>query len=212
MGRQSRQTRRAQERRAQSRGPQHGGSGTRNWSLIAGVAVVLAVVGLLAAQATGAMKLSSGASATPTISPGTPIAGIGCNQMEGTDYHIHAHISIYNKAKPVTISADTGHNYDQDCLYWLHSHDAIGIIHLEAPKVLKPPLSDWIKVQNATTPKNQNVSLVAPAGLTRKVWLNEKPYNGDPNKIRILPHRNITVEFGPPWVAPKKFDFKSHGI
>ena len=69
--------------------------------------------------------------------------GIGCDQgMPAGGYHVHAHLAVYVKGKPFTIGSDSGHYYAKDCLYWLHAHDSIGIIHIEADRAEKARFFD----------------------------------------------------------------------
>lgn len=217
MGRQrnSRQSRRAQERRQQvqqKRAPARKGP---NWSLIAGAVVVLAAIALFVLGASGKNPLGGVGAAHPTAteSPGKTIAGVGCNPMEGVVYHVHAALRVYNKGKLIPQSNDSGHNYNNDCLYWLHVHDQSGVIHVEAPKVIHPTLGTWIDVQR-TTNSAGDVSPIAmnKAGLQRHVWLNGKRYSGDPRSIVLKQHTDIVIEYGPPFSQPKPFDFKANGV
>ncbi len=237
MGRQSqsRQARRAQERRQREHGtkgePSLGSGGRRgaghrptthgrsrsgpNWSLIAGggvvaiaiVVFILAVAGVFNIKGSGAA-----AGATATIGPGPSIAGIGCDQgmTNPTAPHIHAHIAIYVKGKLQPISSNFGHDYNHDCLFWMHAHqDVNGIIHLESPVAVHPPLSTWYKILKETLPQSgAKVPQVAPtAGEQEKVWVNLKPYHGDPMNIKLYRHTNITIEIGAPFTPPKPFTF-----
>lgn len=210
MGRQTRQARRAQERRQAHSAARKTRGATPNWSVfgpIAAIAVaVLAFVIYLISQNGGASNASS--------SGGGPRAGgIGCgsNTMSVT-YHVHAHIAIFNKGKPQLIGQDFGHYYSGDCLYWMHAHDTTGIIHIEAPQTVTPTLQEWYDVQKLTLAKSAQISLTPPAGEQRKVWVNMKPYTGDPYNIKLFQHTDVTVEFGPPWVAPKRFNFAAYQV
>src|SRR5579859_8150286 len=109
MGRQTRQARRAQERRAQTRGHQAAKGPDRKW-LLAGVAVVLAAVALLVVF--NATNIGNN-SATPTATavPAASINGIGCNPGgEVVTYHQHAHLALIDKGKQVSIPALIGFN------------------------------------------------------------------------------------------------------
>jgi hypothetical protein len=37
------------------------------------------------------------------------------------------------------------------------------------------------------------------------VWVDGKPYGGDPTKIPLAAHTDIVLEIGPPYPAPPKF-------
>jgi hypothetical protein len=132
--------------------------------------------------------------------------------MTGSFFHIHAHIAIYVKGKQQTISPDFGHWYDKDCLFWTHAHqDVNGIVHIESPNHLFPTIAQWYKVAQTTLPPaGDTVPQITPRnGEQEKVWVDQKPYHGNPMQIHLKAHTNVVIEFGPPWVTPKPFTFPS---
>lgn len=195
MGRETRQQRRAKQRR-QQRQPQ---ARSLNWSLIGGVGVVLVVVALLGSQAVGLGKSNS-----PTQAADKPIDGIPCGQ-ETVTYHVHAHLTILEKGKPVVGPQDTGFG-TSGCLYWLHTHDATGVIHIEAPSSsFHPTLGKFFDI--AQTTNGESIMPVASPGEQLKIYLNQKPYHGNPRTITLLRHTTITIEIGPPLRLPQTYDF-----
>lgn len=64
----------------------------------------------------------------------TPLAvdGIQCNANEQFLFHIHAHIDILVNSQHMYIPPQIGIIPDK-CIYWLHTHDETGIIHIESP-------------------------------------------------------------------------------
>jgi hypothetical protein len=214
MGRQSRQARRAQERRAQHqrrRQPQSSRF-SLNWQVVAGIAVVLAFAGILGFKAlSGTSASGNSATSTSTIPSGPSVLGIGCDQgMPAGGYHVHAHLSVFVDGKAQTIGSDSGHYYAKDCLYWMHAHDSIGIIHIEAPHPTHPPLAAWLGILAKTNPGGAP-QVTPAAGQSRKVWVNGKLYSGDPAKIPLGLHENIQIDIGPPFTPYQTFDFKKHG-
>lgn len=195
--------------------PQSTGPQRRFW-LTGPVPILLALlVGTAAIVLGPPMKADGPMAVLPVPSappPGPTVRGIGCAAMSFIGFHIHAHIEFFEQGHSLPVSADTGHNFDHDCLYWIHAHDTLGIIHIEAPKRIRPTVAQWVAVENRTTYWYEHLGVEAPPGLTRRVWVNERPYSGDPAAIAITQHRDITVEFGPPWVRPKKFNFAMHGL
>jgi hypothetical protein len=212
MGRQSRQARRAHERRVQQRRrrePQKL-SITFNWQVLAGLVIVLGFAAILGFKALG-VGASSPSATTSTIPPGPKIAGVSCDQgMPAGGYHVHAHLSVYDKGKAQVIGQDSGHYYAKDCLFWLHAHDNIGIIHIEGPQVIHPALSTWLAVLNLTNPTGAPNITPGP-GQTRMVWVNGKVYIGNPEDIRLHPHDNIQIDVGPPFPPYQRFNFAAHG-
>jgi hypothetical protein len=213
MGRQTRQSRRAQERRAtqhQKARPLARKSGP-NWPLIIGGLIVLAVAAILGTMAVNGSSSASG-TPTPINVTGPSVAGIGCQSMEQGSYHVHAHLTVIDHGKPVVFSADSGHNYNNDCLYWLHAHDTVGILHVESPQEVHPPLSAWYKILGLPLTKTQIGTAKVKSGDTVKAWVNMKPYHGNIGQIKISAHTDITIEVGPPFSTPKKFPFAKYNV
>ncbi len=90
----------------------------------------------------GAAPLASTAAKTT----GQTVDGIGCQTSEQTIFHIHAHLTVFTNGSPRQIPAGIGipgakaQNTPQGpfiasgtCFYWLHTHAADGIIHIESP-------------------------------------------------------------------------------
>lgn len=217
MGRQSRQARRAQERRqAQRRASgthrlDHG-AGVQRWQVLTGVGIILLALLIFADAAAGGPPFGASATATPQETPGKTIAGLGCDPMEQNHFHIHQAIRIYDHGKLLKPSSDIGHNYDHDCLYWLHVHSDNGVIHLESPKVIHPTLGSFFAVARYTAPGTSWDHLSFSPRPAMKVWVNGKPYAGNPMNIPLHQHTDIQVDFGPPFPPYKPFNFAANGV
>lgn len=216
MGRESRQARRARERREQELKRAKAEKNRRNWMIAGAVAVVVAVLlvfgGLTLAHGSGNSNSAAGAIPTLKESPGKTIDGqIGCNPgMEyGTVYHIHMHLTMYDAGKQVTLPAQVGFNYNHSCLYWLHTHDTSGVIHLEAPRHMKPTLGTFFDVWGKPLSRTQMASQSVKPGQRMKVYVDMKPYTGNPRDITLTSHKTITIEIGPPFVKPQPYNFGS---
>ncbi len=83
---------------------------------------------------------------TASSAQGRRVDGIGCLGSEQTLFHIHAHLTIFVNGVPrqvpagIGIPGATGQNTGRgvfitsgSCFYWLHTHAADGIIHIESP-------------------------------------------------------------------------------
>ncbi|HEX4207230.1 MAG TPA: hypothetical protein VHZ51_24135 [Ktedonobacteraceae bacterium] len=62
-----------------------------------------------------------------------PLNGISCDSTEQLNYHVHAHLSLYINGHQVQVPQHIGIASDGSCIYWLHTHDTSGVIHIEAP-------------------------------------------------------------------------------
>ncbi len=207
MGRQTRQARRAQERRAQARGRQAAKGPDRKW-LLAGAAVVLAVVALLVVfNATNAGN-STGI-ATPTAVPAAAIDGIGCNPGgEVVTYHEHAHLTLIDKGKQVSIPALIGFNVNHDCLFWIHTHtNEEGVIHMEAPSKIVPKVSTFFKIWGEPLTAQKIGPITVAPGEQVKTFVNGKLYAGNPGDVTLPKHQQVVIEVGPPFITPPTFKF-----
>lgn len=212
MGRETRQARRARERREQELRRSKTAKNRRNWAVAGGIGVIVVALLLFAGHtlASGAGKSSTASLVpTPKEAPGKVIDGVvGCDSSGMVPgYHVHMHLAMYDAGKPVTLPALIGFNTNHDCLYWLHTHDPTGIIHLEAPHHLVPTLGNFFDVWGQPLSRTQMATKSVKSGQRMEVFVNMKPYHGNPRDIKLTPHATITLEIGPPFVKPQPFNF-----
>jgi len=134
-----------------------------------------------------------------------PIAGISCDAMEGSRIHIHQHLVILDHGRPVDIPSDVGRPQSARCLYWIHTHTPDGIIHIEAPAERSFTLGDFFAVWGQPLSRTQAASATGTRKVPLKVWVDGKVYLGDPPKIVLASHTDITIEAGPPFTKPTLF-------
>ena len=136
---------------------------------------------------------------------GQPVNSIQCETGEQLATHYHSHVDILWKNQPVPIPANTGIPSGSSCLYWMHTHDDSGVIHIEAPvgqASRKFTLGDFFAVWGQPLSRTQVATLQVGSGNQLKVWVNGKPYTGDPSKIVLKSHEQIVIEIGPPFTQP----------
>ena len=136
---------------------------------------------------------------------GQTINGISCDAQEGSRIHIHQHLVIFDHGKQVDIPNNVGQVPMRRCLYWLHTHTPDGIIHIEAPKDLSFTLGDFFAVWGQPLTKTQAASAKATAKTPLRVWVDGKPYKGDPAKIKLSAHTDVVIQAGPPFQTPPRF-------
>ncbi|MGD1838197.1 MAG: hypothetical protein ACPKPY_09090 [Nitrososphaeraceae archaeon] len=78
------------------------------------------------------------------------IMGIKCESMEHSAYHIHTHLLIFIDGRSLDIPANIGISLDDNCLYWLHTHQNDGIIHIESPTNTTFTLGQFFAIWNYT--------------------------------------------------------------
>ncbi|MBL0385683.1 hypothetical protein JJB07_03380 [Tumebacillus sp. ITR2] len=141
------------------------------------------------------------ASAAPAIDD------ISCQSMEGATQHEHAHLAIYNNGQPVEVPANIGIKPGNNCLYWLHTHDATGELHIESPIARDFTLGNFFNIWGEQLDATHVMSYTNGSPL--KVYVDGKEFTGDPRTIQLKRHTLVTVEVGPNFVEPAKFDFPS---
>jgi len=164
------------------------------------------------------------ASASTTLS-GRIVDGISCRKLanEKVTYHIHVHVAVYVNGTEMRLPAGIGITKPQliehyakgpfvdvglyDCLYWLHTHVADGIIHVEAPSKANFTLGQFFDVWGQPLSANQ----VGPAKGKVIVYENGKQLAGNPRLTPLLPHADIQLDIGQPAVAFQPFIFKVSG-
>ncbi len=160
-------------------------------ALVAGTALI---VGL-------ASRPSAGGNTRPAL--GSPIDGIRC-EAEMVQIHFHAHLSLIQDGTEVPVPGGIGISEAAHCLYWLHSHPADGIIHIESPQQRSFTLGQFFDIWGQPLNQSQAAALHGPL----YVFVDRMPYSGDPRNITLAAHQLITIEAGQP-VPPPKFVFPS---
>jgi hypothetical protein len=198
MGQKSRRAREAERQRRQV---------WREIVIVSGalLAIVIATAVFVYAQATSA---GNGSIAARPPTPSRPIDGIPC-QAEQTTYHEHAHLAILDRGKSVPVPAGIGINDADGCFYWLHTHNPDGIIHIEASHKIVPTLGNFFDIWEQPLSRTRVGSVSADAPESMKVFLDQKPYTGNPRDIRLHPHTDITIEIGRPFKVPARYRFPS---
>lgn len=152
---------------------------------------------------------------TPQGGQGDPVDGIPCETNEVVTYHIHAHLSLFvngaQRAIPRAIGVINPQDTDStgtfvlagSCFYWLHTHDASGVVHIEMPSQADVTLGQFFDIWG------QPLSTANVAGFegTVTVYVDGEPYTDDPRAIKFAPHQEITLEVGEPLVTPPVYIF-----
>jgi hypothetical protein len=84
------------------------------------------------------------------------------------------------------------------CFYWLHTHAADGIVHIESPVQRAYTLGEFFDEWGQPLGTGQ----VGPARGHVTVIYNGKAYQGNPRDIPLTAHAQIQLEVDKPLVAP----------
>jgi hypothetical protein len=168
---------------------------------------------LVDGTAVGAKYFTSKIPDAPKGGLGTPVDGIQCGGMEYANLHIHPHLALFVNGKQVQIPQGVGFGMastenPQGCLYWLHTHDASGIIHIEAPVVEAPsggPFTLGMLFDIWGQPLGDDGVAGAKGPVT--AYVNGTKYEGDLRAIPLKAHQQIVLEVGTPVVPPPFYSF-----
>lgn len=155
------------------------------------------------AGAFAAILITAGvaSAAAPT---GEAIDGIRCDHEEGAVFHIHQHLAIFDRGRPVDVPDDIGRPIAAQCFYWLHTHTPNGIIHVESPTFRTYTLGQFFDVWGEPLSATRAASARTKADGMR-VYVDGRIVHGDPRKIELAQHTDITIEVGPPYRTPQPF-------
>lgn len=138
---------------------------------------------------------------------GAPIDGIRCDAAEGSVTHIHAHLALFDRGRPVGVPAGIGIPDGANCLYWLHTHTDDGFIHIESPVKKTFTLGAFFDIWGMDLSRTEAAGMTAPHGRALAVWVDGRRYAGDPATIVLRNHETILIESGPPFVKPRAVDW-----
>jgi hypothetical protein len=148
---------------------------------------------------------------TLTAAVGAPVDGVACDTSEQVVYHIHVHLTVFVDGTQRQIPFGIGIPQPQtqstaqgafvasgSCFYWLHTHAADGIIHVESPTQQTYTLGQFFDLWGEPLSTTQ----VGPATGGVVAFYNGKQYLADPRHIPLTPHANVQLDVGSPLVGP----------
>ncbi|MBV8490700.1 MAG: hypothetical protein JO199_09240 [Candidatus Eremiobacteraeota bacterium] len=160
---------------------------------------------------------------TKTGGQGQKVAGVTCDKTEHTNsYHIHFFVGVIYKDHAVALpdaigmmtpgAENNGYISTAGCFYWIHTHDASGMMHIEDPRSYPPTdvlyrfstaLSIWGQTYSAnnfgrlTGPVHVFIGNVSKAGQT--TVSKYTAYTGSLGSIPLRTHEVIWVEVSTPY-------------
>jgi hypothetical protein len=135
------------------------------------------------------------------------VDGVRCDPTEFVDYHVHAHLDIFIDGQPYAIPAGVGIK-PNECLFWLHTHNTSGVIHIEAPVNKDFTLGQFFSVWGQTFSNSQIFDKITTDKETLHVYVNGTEVNGDLRNIKIKAHDEIAIVYGTsPTTIPSFYDF-----
>src|ERR1700761_2624459 len=139
-----------------------------------------------------------------------PIDGVDCNPTEGVAEHVHSQLLLYDRGKRLTVPASIGMSETAGCLYWIHTHDSNGYIHIEAPVIKDYTLGQFFDIWGRELSWTHAAGLKAPHGARLSIWIDGKSWHGgDPRSIVLRDHETIVIQNGPPFAKPPAPDWRN---
>jgi hypothetical protein len=131
---------------------------------------------------------------------------------EALAFHIHQHLDIFVNGKKVTVPRSIGID-DGSFITELHTHDASGIIHVESAQTKPYTLGQFMSVWGVRFSPNCIGGYCAAPSKPFRVYLDGKPYGGDPNSLILKNHQEIAIVYGKaPKKIPSTYDFAAYGV
>jgi hypothetical protein len=135
------------------------------------------------------------------------ISGIECNRSEQLNYHVHSGLDIFIDGVQQQIPSNIGILSSPSCLYWLHTHSADGIIHVEAPETREFVLGQFIDVWEQTL-INSTAFFDSISDMPVTAYVDGQRFEGDYRTIPLESLRQIVLAYGtPPEDIPAEHDF-----
>jgi hypothetical protein len=144
-----------------------------------------------------------------TTSTSRAVDGLQCAPIEQLNYHIHAHLQVYYNGSPRQLPAAIGmlgpvaqqSQYGPfwgatKCYYWLHTHTADGIIHIESPSATIYKLGQFFDEWGQPLSSDQVATGHGPV----TAFVNGKRWTKSPRDIPLEPHAVIQLDVGQPVV------------
>jgi hypothetical protein len=123
------------------------------------------------------------------------IEAMGLPGFNETLSHTHAWLHVYVDGKRETVPANIGIDPATQTLAALHTHDAEGIVHMEADREFDFTLGQFMAVWGVAFSKDQLGSLTPKGDKQLQVYLNGERVN-DPVNVVMPEHGNLVIGYG----------------
>jgi hypothetical protein len=191
--------------------------------LVAGTVAVLhhrgrAASGGFARPGPEGMMLQTGPPLAPIsgAASGATVDGVRCDASEQVDYHIHAHLAVFVDGSPRSIPYGIGvvapavastprgpFAQATRCYYWLHTHAADGVIHVESPSPRRYTLGDFFDIWRQPL----TGARVGPATGRVTAYVDGARYTGDVRSLPLTEREDIQLDVGTPITPPRPVDW-----
>ncbi len=129
------------------------------------------------------------------------VDGIQCMTSEQLAFHIHATLKLVKDGRDQTVPANIGIKEGR-CLYWVHTHDASGLIHIESPIQRDFTLGQFLNVWGKPLSNKSAAGMSIGTGQLVRAYVNGALFDGDPSSIKLADGQAISLQVGPPFAEP----------
>lgn len=140
---------------------------------------------------------------TSTGGDGTPIDDINCTDNMPDEYHVHAHLSIIVNGEAKSVPAEIGFvslTGGTRCVYYMHTHDKSGKIHMEAAAPRSFTLGQLFRIWGQPL---EDTNVAGYQGLPIRLFVVDgssvsQVEATDWAGLELTSHRQVTIEIGTP--------------
>jgi hypothetical protein len=159
-----------------------------NWKIIPSTLVFFLIIFIFTNQINAVFGQDNQSNNNNSRIIPTNISGITCDKVEHLVYHNHTKLILKFQNETYNIPAGIG-IIPNDCIFWLHTHDDSGIIHIESPIKTAFSLDQFLKVWNIF----DNSSFIKNI-LKNDITANVSMISENGSQIRSDNYKNIILE------------------
>lgn len=159
---------------------------------------LLVIISAVAAVVVAGGVIAAVILASKAPEPALAINGISCDKNEHVVYHTHTHLDIFVNGQPFEVPGGVGIK-PSECLFWMHTHSADGIIHVESPKERQMTLGEFFDIWARTVQEVPQFPAIPSAGNSSPVvYVNGEKASGNYRDTTISPDTEIALVYGSP--------------
>lgn len=161
--------------------------------------IIPVIVAVAAASVAGAVLYQPAQAAA--------ISGVECNRTEQLNYHVHAHLDVFVDGQERQVPDSAGRLSSPSCLYWLHTHDTTGLIHVEAPQTREFALGQFLDIWELTNDSTGFFDSVS--GMNATAYVDGVLIEGNYRDTPLESLDQIALVYGePPEEIPGDYEFQ----
>jgi hypothetical protein len=141
------------------------------------------------------------------VLPRVTAAGLPALGGEQLAYHVHAHLDVIVGGNPQVVPADIGIDLQRQLISPLHTHDASGVIHIEAAQPATFTLGQFFTEWGVRLAPGCVGAYCDGANQPVRFYVDGKPVTSDPREIALTAHEEIAIIVGPQTDVPSSYAF-----